>query len=320
VTDPALDIPVIDVAGLCSPDLAERQRVGDELGRACEEVGFLSVIGHGVPAAVIDGAFAAAHRFFASPSEVKEFASLTDGVLNRGYDGVLSQQLDPTSPAPDVKEVFDIGLDLPWDHPLVVAGTPMHGPNSWPDLAGFREPVEAFYDACRRLTERLLAGMALSLGLAEDGFEPFHRTPIATMRLLRYPPMRPDQIEGQLGAGAHTDWGAITVLAQDEAGGLEVQLADGTWVPVPPRRDAFVVNVGDLLARWTNDRYRSTRHRVRNPVDRERFSAVFFMDLDHHARIEVLPSCVAPDEEPRYSPTTAGEHLFAKFQESMTAY
>lgn len=316
----AVDVPVIDISGLRSPDPADRADVAEALGRACEEVGFLSVIGHGVPASVVEGAFAAAHRFFASPPEVKHFASLTDGVLNRGYDGILSQQLDPDSPAPDVKEVFDIGLDLPWDHPLVIAGTPMHGPNSWPDLEGFREPVEAYYDACRRLTEQLLAGMALSLGLDERAFEPFHQTPIATMRLLRYPPPLPDQLEGQLGAGAHTDWGAITVLAQDDAGGLEVQLADGTWVPVPPRPDAFVVNVGDLLARWTNDRYRSTRHRVRNPVDRERYSAVFFMDLDHHARIEVLPSCVPDGEAPKYEPTTAGEHLFMKFQESMSAY
>ena len=315
-----VDIPVIDVSGLRSPDLAERRRVGDELGRACEEVGFLSVVDHGVPWDVIEGAFDAAHRFFASPAEAKQFASLTEGVLNRGYDGVLSQQLDPTAPAPDVKEVFDIGLDLPWDHPLVVAGTPMHGPNSWPDLEGFREPVEAFYAACRTLTEQLLAGMALSLDLDEHAFEPFHRTPIATMRLLRYPPTLPDQVEGQLGAGAHTDWGAITVLTQDDAGGLEVQLADGRWVPVPPRPDAFVVNVGDLLARWTNDRYRSTRHRVLNPVGRERYSAVFFMDLDHHARIEVLPSCVPDGEVPRYEPTTAGEHLFMKFQESMSAH
>lgn len=315
----AVAVPVIDISGLRSPDPADGADVAEALGRACEDVGFLSVVGHGVPEPVIDGAFAAARRFFASPPEVKRFASLTDGVLNRGYDGIGSQQLDPTSPAPDVKEVFDIGLDLPWDHPLVVAGTPMHGPNSWPDLDGFREPVEAFYAACRALTERLLAGMALSLGLEEGAFAPFHRTPIATMRLLRYPPALPDQLDGQLGAGAHTDWGAITVLSQDDAGGLEVQLADGCWVPVPPRRDAFVVNVGDLLARWTNDRYRSTRHRVVNPVDRERYSAVFFMDLDHYARIEVLPSCVPPGEAPRYEPTTAGEHLFMKFQESMSS-
>lgn len=311
------EVPIIDVSGLASPVLADRQRVGDELGRACEEVGFLSVIGHGVPEEIVDGAFAAARLFFGSPPEIKNYTSLTEGVLNRGYDGIGSQQLDPDAPAADVKEVFDIGLDLPWDHPLVVAGTPMHGPNPWPELAGFREPVEAFYDSARRLCERLLGGMALSLGLDEHAFEPFHQTPIATMRLVRYPPRPADAIEGQLGAGAHTDWGAITVLAQDDAGGLEVQLPDGAWVPVPPTPGAFVVNVGDLLARWTNDRYRSTRHRVVNPVDRERYSAVFFLDLDHHARIEVLPSCVPSGEQPKYEPTTAGEHLFRKFQESM---
>lgn len=313
-----VEVPVVDISLLRSPTAADRRQAADALGRACEDVGFLSVVGHGVAPSVVEGAFAAARRFFAAPPAIKQFASLTDGVLNRGYDGIGSQQLDPDAPAPDVKEVFDMGLDLPWDHPLVVAGTPMHGPNTWPDLDGFRPPVEAFYAACRTLTEQLLAGMALSLGLDEDAFRPFHETPIATMRLLRYPPVQPDQVEGQLGAGAHTDWGAITVLAQDDAGGLEVQLADGRWVPVPPQTDAFVVNVGDLLARWTNARYRSTRHRVLNPVGRERYSAVFFMDLDHHARIEVLPSCVPAGEAPRYGPTTAGEHLFMKFQESMS--
>lgn len=309
-------IPVVDISGLRSPDLEDRRAVAAELNRACEEVGFLSVVGHGVPPAVIDGAFAAARRFFALPPERKAFSSLTDGVLNRGYDGIGSQQLDPNGPAPDLKEVFDLGLDLPWEHPLVVAGTPMHGPNSWPDLDGFREPVEAFYDASRALCEQLLRGMALSLDLPEDAFAFAHQVPIATMRLLRYPPLPPAAIEGQLGAGAHTDWGALTVLAQDEVGGLQVLAEDG-WIDVEPMRGAFVVNIGDLMARWTNDRYRSTVHRVVNPPHRERLSAVFFFDLDHHARIEVLPSCLAPGESPRYEPTTAGEHLLAKFRESM---
>ena len=131
-----------------------------------------------------------------------------------------------------------------------------------------RAPVEAFYDAARALTERLLAGMALALGLDEHAFTPFHRVPIATMRLLHYPPRPAEPIKGQLGAGAHTDWGAVTVLAQDDAGGLQVLDRDATtWVDVPPVPGAFVVNIGDLMARWTNDRYRSTVHRVVPPED-----------------------------------------------------
>jgi isopenicillin N synthase-like dioxygenase len=312
-------IPVVDVSGLAAADSSVQRATANEVGRACEDVGFLSVVGHGIPQPVIDGAFAAAHRFFALPVERKAVATLTDGVLNRGYDGLASQQLDPTAAAADLKEVWDVGLDLPWDHPLVVAGTPMHGPNPWPDdLPWFRPPVEAFYDAARALTERLLAGMALALGLAERAFEPFHRVPIATMRLLHYPPRPAGAPDGQLGAGAHTDWGAVTVLTQDDVGGLQVLDRDGeTWIDVPPVPGAFVVNIGDLMARWTNDRYRSTVHRVVPPEGRDRYSVVFFMDLDHHAEIEVLPTCVPAGEQPRYEPTTAGEHLLAKFRESM---
>ena len=244
-------LPVVDVSGLSAADRAARRATAAELGRACEQVGFLSVVGHGIPQQVIDDAFAAAHRFFALPVERKAFATLTEGVLNRGYDGLASQQLDPSAAAADLKEVWDVGLDLPWDHPLVLAGTPMHGPNPWPDdLPWFRPPVEAFYDAARALTERLLAGMALALGLDERAFEPFHREPIATMRLLHYPPRSAGAPDGQLGAGAHTDWGAVTVLTQDDVGGLQVLDGDGeTWVDVPPVAGSFVVNIGDLMAR-----------------------------------------------------------------------
>ncbi len=292
----------------------------DDLRQACEEVGFLSVVGHGVPEEVVERAFATARRFFALPVEQKGFATLDSGVLNRGYDGFGSQKLDPAATAGDLKEVWDIGLDLPWDHPLVVAGTPMHGPNPWPDdLPWFREPVEAFYAAARDLTERLLSMIAVGLGLAPDAFAGYHRTPIATMRLLHYPPATAKTVDDQVGAGAHTDWGAITVLAQDEVGGLQVRDPDsGAWLDVVSVPGAFVVNIGDLLARWTNDRFRSTMHRV-VPPPRDRYSVVFFMDLDHHARIEVLPSCVPEGGAPRYEPTTAGEHLLMKFRESMPA-
>lgn len=165
-------LPVVDVSGLSADDPTARRVAAAALGRACEDVGFLQVVGHGVPQPAIDGAFAAAHRFFALPIERKAFATLTEGVLNRGYDGVASQQLDPGGTAADLKEVWDVGLDLPWDHPLVVAGTPMHGPNPWPDdLPWFRPPVEAFYDAARALTERLLAGRVVEDLLAPHGVD-----------------------------------------------------------------------------------------------------------------------------------------------------
>ena len=176
-----------------------------------------------------------------------------------------------------------------------------------------RQGHEAIID----LAARLLGAMALSLDLPEDAFAPYHRNPICTLRLLHHPPRSDRATDRDFGAGAHSDWGALTILAQDDVGSLEVLDRRGTWIEVPPRDDAFVVNVGDLLALWTNDRYTSTMHRVHGVTDRDRYSVACFFDLDPEARIECLPTCATPTRPPIYAPMTAGDHLLERYRASL---
>jgi isopenicillin N synthase-like dioxygenase len=307
-------VPVIDIAGLSSSHLAERTRVATEIGRACREVGFLSVVNHGIDEAVIEQALDWSRRFFSLPMADKVSVRIAD---NRGYDPPGNQRLDSDA-LPDLKESWIGGADEEPDHPLVRAGHHWYGPNRWPAaLPGFKEGIWPYYWAVRDLCERMLRAMALSLELPEDHFEPFHRWPIASLRLLHYPPRPAGTPEAMIGAGAHTDWGAVTALWQDDVGGLEVAAADGSWLPMPPIPGAFAINIGDLMARWTNDHYRSTPHRVIGDPMRERWSMALFFDLDADAAIECLPSCCGTGDPPRYAPTTAGRHLLDKYEASL---
>lgn len=304
-------IPVIDVGGLTSSRPEDRQRVGDELGDACASIGFLSVVEHGIDQSLIDAAFAETRRLFAQPTEVKMAKAWSEDHANRGYDPPGQQQLDATT-RPDLKEAWAFGPEH-----LAGRSGPMQAANVWPDLDGFREPIEDYHRAAMELCARLLDGMALSLGLESGFFAPFHTAPVCTLRLLHYPP-RPDDTDSlQLGAGAHTDWGALTVLAQDDLGSLQVLDKADRWIDVPPQPGALVINVGDLLALWTNDRYVSTKHRVIGVPGRDRYSLACFFDLDHEAVIECLPTCHSADNPPRYAPTTAGEHLWSRYRASL---
>lgn len=310
-------VPVVDVGDLFTPG-SDRSEVARRLRTAGEEYGFLSVVNHGLDPALRAAAFTQAARFFALPTEVKQRSRMdTEGLFaNRGYDGLASRQLDART-MPDLMESFMLGVDLPPDDPLVLAGTPMHGPNRWPELDGFKPVIDAYHEAVQHIARTLLEGFALSLGIDEGFFRDFHRQPIASLRLLHYPP-RPEATPGeQLGIGAHTDWGAITVLTQDGVGGLQVQDRDGGWLSVSPREDALVINLGDLMEVWTNGRYRSTLHRVIGDPMRDRYSIALFFDLDWHGRIEVLPTCVDTDHPVRYAETTVGAHLMGKFAASV---
>lgn len=304
-------IPTIDISDLGSDNPADRQAVADAIGNACVEMGFFTVTNHGVHPAMIDDAFRETRRVFGRPMAEKMMHRWDDDHPNRGYDPIGSQILDPNA-EPDRKEAWSFSPEHQMD-----IGHPMQGPNRWPPLAGFQTPIQRYHAATMDLAERLLGAMALSLGLDETSFVPFHQHPICTLRLLHYPPRPDDASELSFGAGTHTDWGALTVLAQDDAGSLEVLDRSGRWIDVPPVAGSFVVNVGDLLALWTNDRYTSTPHRVRGAAGRERFSIATFFDLDPDAKIETLPTCVTPERPKRYAPTTPGEHLTAKYRESL---
>jgi isopenicillin N synthase-like dioxygenase len=165
----------------------------------------------------------------------------------------------------------------------------------------------------------LLGVIALSLQLPEDFFEFALRTPIATQRLLHYPPQPEQAARNQIGAGAHTDWGLVTLLAQDEVGGLEVCNADGDWIKAAPIRGSFVVNIGDLLQRWSNDIYHSNLHRVLNENRVPRYSLPFFQDGDQAVMVDCLPSCCSPERPARYAPCTIGDYLESKVRETFGA-
>jgi isopenicillin N synthase-like dioxygenase len=301
------DIPIIDVSGLRSDDIADRNAVAAELGAACRNVGFFYVTGHGIPPAIATGIFDAARTLFALPGPAKDALSIKRSPHNRGYVGIAAERLDETA-SPDQKEAFNIGLELPPDDPELLAGKPFRGVNLWPDLPGWRDRVLGYYDACMALQLAIHRGFALDLGVSEDFFADKMDRPIATLRLLHYPEQPANPSPGEKGCGAHTDWGAITFLLQDDAGGLQVRGPDG-WIDAAPVPGSFVVNLGDMMERWTNGRYRSTMHRVINTSGRPRISIPFFFDGPPAYEVACLPTCLRDGELPQFPPITVGEHL-----------
>jgi isopenicillin N synthase-like dioxygenase len=299
-------LDVIDLTGLDETNPLAVRRVAAELGRACRDVGFFYIRNHGIPDALLTGIFSHAQAFFTASAAAKEEFAITRSPHNRGYVGVATESLDRAQA--DVKEAFNIGLDLPDDDPEVLAGKPFRGVNLWPSDPGFRETVLAYYEALWRLGLDLHLAIAMDLGLSPAFFAEKFDRPMATLRLLHYPPRRAGP--GELaGAGEHTDYGSLTILLNDQAGGLEVRRRDGRWIEAPPLPGAFICNIGDCLMRWSNDIYVSTPHRVTSPPSRERYSVAFFLDPNPDTMIECLPGCSGVSRPPRYAPILASDYL-----------
>ncbi len=310
MTDP---VPVIDIAGLRSPDPADRRAVAARLGAACRGAGFFLVTGHGISETVTAGLFDAARALFALPDADKQALSIRRSPHNRGYVGLSEEQLDPTRPA-DRKEAFNVGLEMAPDHPEILAGIPFRGLNLWPaGRPDLRAAILAHFDAAWSLGRLLHRGFALDLGIEEAFFEDKLDRPLATLRLLHYPGA--EAADAPLGAGEHTDYGCVTVLATDGVAGLQVKRRGGGWEDVPSLPGAFICNIGDCLMRWTNDVYASTPHRVRAPTA-ERYSAAFFLDPNPDAVVAVLPACTGPDNPPRYTPVTGSAYLREKLDQT----
>ncbi len=311
-------IPVIDIADLESPHLADRQQVAIKIREACSTIGFFYITNHGIVDDLITNILAESKRFFNQPLAVKQEVAIARSPISRGYEAIGAQTLDSTAP-PDFKEGYYMGVERNLDDPLVQAGTPNHGPNQWPTLPGWRHQMEQYFAAMMHLSQRLLQAIALSLKMDEHYFDGMVNNSMAILRLLHYPSHSPVAHSKQLGCGTHTDWGCLTVLLQDAVGGLEVCTAKGEWIAAPPIPGTFVINIGDMLARWSNGFYQSTPHRVINQSGKERYSIPFFFDANYHALIECLPTCQSPTHPPRYTPITAGEHIMEMYRKTYSA-
>jgi isopenicillin N synthase-like dioxygenase len=305
----ATGIPIVDFGEFAATDPARRLAGARALRAALEAYGFCYLRHHGVPAPVVDALFEQARAFFSLPLAVKEAVRPTEPGSTRGYGGVATQALDERRPG-DLKEVFQAGPEPGAERP-----------NVWPPgMPAFRAAVLAFHAAASRACDQLMRAIAVSLDLPEAYFEPYYTRSDSTARLLHYPPLVEPPKPGQLRAGAHTDFGGINLLFQDDAGGLEIQAPDGTWLPAPALPGTAIVNTGDLIERWTNGQFRSSPHRVVNPegpaAARDRYSAVLFHSPSRDALITCLEPCQGPDRPPRYPPITAGEHMRARIEAS----
>ena len=322
---PPRTVPVIDISGWDAGDEATRTRIVDGVRAAAETYGFMQITGHGVPQELIDDMLAVNDEFFALPQDVKD-ALISPPEVNRGYSGIGSESLAYSlgvEAPPDIFESFNIARDeLDEDDPAVQAERHRFlAPNVWPDEAmpSMRPRLNAYYAAVADLARTVTRIFAVALGMPEEFFVERCQHPIEVMRMIRYErqPGLPDPVEGQQRMGAHTDYGIVTVLYADQVPGLEIVGPDGEWWPIQPVDGAYIINLGDLLAEWTNDRWRSTVHRVVPPPRNVegpalRRSTAFFLDGDYDMVVECLPTCCSEDDPPKYPPVTGGDHLLQK--------
>jgi isopenicillin N synthase-like dioxygenase len=301
-------IPVLDWSGHATAP----ERFGAVLGAACRDVGFFCLSGHPVPDAQIAEVFAAGDRFFSLPEAAKAALDITRSPHNLGWARMGSESLDETSGQVDQKQAFNVGLDLMPDDPRVLRGDPFRGVNVWPELPGFRQTLLAYYHAVWSLGIDLHRAIARDFGLPEEYFANHFDAPMATLRLLSYPAA--SGATGEIGAGAHSDYGSVTLLMTDGEAGLQVQSRSGDWIDVPHVPGAFVVNIGDCLMRWSNDIYRSTPHRVLPPA-RPRRSIAYFLDPNPDSVISALPGTGVP----RYPPVTGADYLRSRLDATYAA-
>lgn len=304
-------LPIVDMAAAVAAP-AGLDEVGRALVRALETIGFAYVVGHGVPQATIDGAFAASRGFHALPLADK--LAIRQNAFHRGYMPFSSSTIVTSSVAtvtrPNQSESFMLMHEVAPDDP--VHGQPLQGPNQWPSgLDGFQQAVRAYESALRATADRLVQCVAVGLGLDADVFAPAFARPTTFLRMLHYPPHPPDAPEDLYGSAPHTDYGFLTLVCQDDAGGLEVRRRGGGWIPATPIPGAFVLNAADILMRWTNDRLVSTPHRVVNRSGRDRYSLVYFHDPSMDTVVAPLPGSAA-----RWSPVRFGDYLMERLDKN----
>jgi isopenicillin N synthase-like dioxygenase len=316
------ELPVIDVSPLVTGSRG-RSRLSSEMARACRDSGFFYIVGHGVDERLQRRLEDASRRFFAQDLEPKMEIAMAHG--GRAWRGYFPVGAELTSGKADLKEGIYFGAELPPDHPRVKDGTPLHGANLFPrSVPELREAVLGYIDAMTRLGHALMEGIASSLGLEESYFADHHTwEPLTLFRIFNYPgnPALSDD-EPRWGVGEHTDYGLLTILKQDDTGGLQVK-SRGGWIAAPPIPGAFLCNIGDMLDRMTAGLYKSTPHRVQNVTRRDRLSFPFFFDPNFNAAIkpvvEVDATLATDDRVTRWDHAsvhdfegTYGDYILAK--------
>lgn len=300
------EIPVIDIGRLAGGDAAGLAAVAGEMLAAAESSGFFYVRNHGIDQALIDEVFALSQAFYARADEDKK--QVVVNAWHRGFVRAGEAKMYQGA-RPDLKESFVWGMDTTTD-----AGAPdAHGvaPNRWPGfMPELRPTLVRYFEETNAVGWRLLRAFAVAIGEPEDRFVRTISRPTTRGTMIYYPPQPPDLDDEQFGVSPHTDWGCLTLLYQDQTGGLEVRGRDGGWVTAHPIPGTFVVNVGDLLARWTNDRFTSNPHRVVNRSGRARYSVAAFVDPD---RDTVIDPVVRAGEAAKYAPVTCGEYVQSRF-------
>lgn len=317
-----LTVPVVDISPFRTGDAEARAAIAKAVDTACRDIGFLVVSGHGIPEGLLRSVEQVTREFFDLP-EAEKIAVLRPAPnVSRGYVGVEGESVgrsrDTSAKAGDLNESFMIGpVDPPApDYSHAPEAGQHFAKNLWPTRpAALRGVYTQYYRAMGDLAAQLMEIFAVALGLPSDHFADKIDKHISRLRVRNYPAPTTPPRPGQLRAGAHSDYGSLTILAtEDRPGGLQVCNVEGHWVDVPIVPGTFVINIGDLLARWTNDHWVSTLHRVVNPEDANaaesrRQSLIFFHNPNYDAEISCLPTCLEPGQQPKYSPTTSGEHL-----------
>ena len=312
----AVSIPVIDGAVLRTEDPAERARLVAEFGEAYRTVGFSYLVNHGISSELVDGIFAASRAFHALPLDEKMRIELDSA--NRGFLPINTSTDTRTTlaevTAPNQSESFIAMCEHAPESIEVRRGDYLAGPNQWPTLPGFADTVMEYHTAMCGLGRAMMAMAAEALGTDPDPVVAAFDSPTATVRLLRYPPQPPDAAPGVFGSAPHRDYGCLTFLAQDGTGGLSVGTPSGDWIDVEPLEGAFVVNVGDLLHRWSNGEFISTPHRVINASGGARYSVPFFFDPQDAAVIAPLDSCVSAERPAQFEPVRVGDFLRNEYE------
>ena len=322
-------VPLVDLSGAFEAG-QQRDEAVEGIRRACEEVGFLVITGHGVSSEVVQMTEAVSRRFFALPLAEKMKLMCAEG-NRRGYKPLQGTALASSRGVETPPDLCELYLANRFDDPdaarragLREGREAFFAPNVWPDpeqVPGFREVFETYYAVMESLAARLMALMALALDLNEHWFDDKIADHVTALSVIHYPALDEAPLPGQYRRGPHSDWGSLAVLHHDGGPGLQIMSPEGRWEDVPVVAGSFVVNVGDLMAMWTNDRWVSTLHRVVVPNNdwRERISIAFFHQPTYDARIECIPTCTSSKDPPRHEPITSGEWLESMIDKT-TAY